>query len=303
MREPTAAERDQCARIAEKLPRAAAADPELVVFGATTHQYRLGPPIAVARVEEFEARYGIQLPSQYAAFLTLVGQGGAGPHHGLLWLDAIPREGLCHNDWFCDNDCMTVDLSPTLRQRGCRDVVVRARRLKRLVELDAPQLIVDNEMVLVQRAVDRLFDDGQSHPVSGPSDPLVVRICELAVDDDSHRHLRRECPWVPGEVPYWNPDDLPDEGVELCYDGLLPVCDAGSCDVVALVLDGPHRGRVAQVNLDPVGLPFFIDEPNFLDYYERWLDEIVAGRHLGGDDLEDFCLLRRDETGKINDDP
>jgi hypothetical protein len=42
-----------------------------------------------------------------------------------------------------------------------------------------------------------------------------------------------------------------------------------------LVINGPHRGRVANVNT--IRGCFFVDNPNFLSWYERWLDELLCG--------------------------
>jgi hypothetical protein len=39
---------------------------------------RLGPPIALARVEAFEARCGVTLPAGYRRFVTEIGNGGTG---------------------------------------------------------------------------------------------------------------------------------------------------------------------------------------------------------------------------------
>lgn len=58
-------------------------DPELQRFGASTHRYRLNPPLAPEQRAAFEALHGVRLPAEYAEFLTSAGNGGAGPFYGI----------------------------------------------------------------------------------------------------------------------------------------------------------------------------------------------------------------------------
>mgnify|MGYP000733158090 CR=1 FL=1 len=49
-----------------------------------------------------------------------------------------------------------------------RRVINRNNRLKRLLDLDAPAIIVNNEKRMLQESVDALFDNGRrGRPVSG----------------------------------------------------------------------------------------------------------------------------------------
>lgn len=63
------------------------------MFGAHSHRFRLGPPLAEEAVVAFERRHGIRLPADYRGFVTTVGHGGpgrfggAGPFYGLHPLD------------------------------------------------------------------------------------------------------------------------------------------------------------------------------------------------------------------------
>jgi hypothetical protein len=52
-------------------------------LAAEAHQYRLNLPLTQDQVRAFEVEHGIVLPSEYRAFLTLLGNGGAGPGYGL----------------------------------------------------------------------------------------------------------------------------------------------------------------------------------------------------------------------------
>jgi hypothetical protein len=47
------------------------------------HRYRLGPPVPGRELAAFEAAHRVTLPAEYRAFLAEVGNGGAGPGHGL----------------------------------------------------------------------------------------------------------------------------------------------------------------------------------------------------------------------------
>ena len=59
-----------------------------------------------------------------------------------------------------------------------RRVINRNNRLKRLLDLGAPEIIVNNEKRMLQEAVDALFDNGRrGRPVTGPGNrPLEVHL-------------------------------------------------------------------------------------------------------------------------------
>jgi hypothetical protein len=75
------------AHVRARLSAMAVADPECAVFGAGRHRYRLGARLSESKVTRFERRYGITLPASYRAFVTEIGDGGAGPYYGLYRLD------------------------------------------------------------------------------------------------------------------------------------------------------------------------------------------------------------------------
>lgn len=62
-------------------------DPERELFGAREHAYHLRAPLSAKRLRALETKTGVELPDDYRAFLQHAGDGGAGPHHGLLPLD------------------------------------------------------------------------------------------------------------------------------------------------------------------------------------------------------------------------
>ena len=72
--------------IAAAVHRLRTASPQPAVFGARHHGFVLNPPLAEEEVAAFERRYKVRLPADYRRFLTEVGNGGAGPHYGLLRL-------------------------------------------------------------------------------------------------------------------------------------------------------------------------------------------------------------------------
>jgi SMI1 / KNR4 family (SUKH-1) len=82
MVEPTLDERLE--RVVGGLARLAQLDAKRELFGARTHAYRAGAVLTEADVARFEATHGLQLPSEYRAFLRQVGDGAAGPFYGIL---------------------------------------------------------------------------------------------------------------------------------------------------------------------------------------------------------------------------
>ena len=58
-----------------------------------------------------------------------------------------------------------------------RRVINRNNRLKRLLDLGAPEIIVNNEKRMLQEAVDALFDNGRrGRPVTGPGNRPQVAL-------------------------------------------------------------------------------------------------------------------------------
>jgi hypothetical protein len=77
-----------------------------------------------------------------------------------------------------------------------------------------------------------------------------------------------------------NDDDISDEEfdqvVAKIYSGILPIGTQGCTYLHALVVTGKHAGQVVNVDMD-FNKPSFCYEKNFLDWYERWLDEVISG--------------------------
>jgi hypothetical protein len=81
-------------RIRAKLVKLRKLDAACVLFGASSHRYRLGPPLAESTVAKQENRLGLPLPAEYRHFVMEVGHGGAGPSYGLFRLDGSDPEDI-----------------------------------------------------------------------------------------------------------------------------------------------------------------------------------------------------------------
>jgi hypothetical protein len=90
----------------------------------------------------------------------------------------------------------------------------------------------------------------------------------------------RPCVWtadLPRDDPTWNRVSA---GMDEPFQGSIVIADQGCAYCATLVVTGRERGRVMYINLDG-GVPFFPENPDFLSWYERWLDELLWGfRHF-----------------------
>lgn len=80
-------------RLWDKLRQLVTYDPNLTVFGASKHRYRVYPCLAETEIAEFEQQHRVALPQDYRRFLLEIGNGGAGPNYGLQRLDAPVHKG------------------------------------------------------------------------------------------------------------------------------------------------------------------------------------------------------------------
>jgi hypothetical protein len=60
-------------------------------------------------------------------------------------------------------------------------------------------------------------------------------------------------------------------------DGAITLVDQGCTFYSLLIVNGPHRGAVVNIDFDFFGPPYFTRDPDFLSWYERWLDELLWG--------------------------
>ena len=80
------------------------------------------------------------------------------------------------------------------------------------------------------------------------------------------------------------------------FGGLLPLGSQGCTYEHALVLNGKYAGRVVNVDLD-LAQPKFAFETNFLDWYERYLDEVISGQLI--DDRPTWFGYHRGEPAEV----
>lgn len=69
--------------IKDKLNELKILDKKFEIFGAASHEYEFNEPIPIEKLNQFEEKYGIELPKDYKSFLSEIGNGGAGPFYGI----------------------------------------------------------------------------------------------------------------------------------------------------------------------------------------------------------------------------
>ena len=63
-----------------------------------------------------------------------------------------------------------------------RRVINRNNRLKKLMDIKAPEVILRNEKRMLQEAVDALFDNGRrGRPVTGPGNRALKSLSDLSL--------------------------------------------------------------------------------------------------------------------------
>nr|WP_299072085.1 SMI1/KNR4 family protein [uncultured Allomuricauda sp.] len=66
--------------------------------------------------------------------------------------------------------------------------------------------------------------------------------------------------------------------LERIFAGIMPLGPQGCAYLHGLVVNGPFKGRVINLEKSAELKPIFAYENNFLDWYERWLDEVISGK-------------------------
>lgn len=74
---------EQLNRISNKIGELKMLDKHFKIFGSQKHKYKINPTISLDKVQQFENTYHVTLPKDYVNFITMLGNGGAGPFYGL----------------------------------------------------------------------------------------------------------------------------------------------------------------------------------------------------------------------------
>ena len=101
--------------------------------------------------------------------------------------------------------------------------------------------------------------------------------CNLSPDMTQEEWETLSDPLLPPEEEEEEDDDKYFAERAKVFGGLLPLGSQGCTYEHALVLNGKYAGRVVNVDLD-LAQPKFAFETNFLDWYERYLDEVISGQ-------------------------
>lgn len=192
------AQSNQIKVIIRKLKAASEKDSEREIFGTSSHQYKVNPPLSISELVQWQSEHGITLPSCYVQFLTEIGNGGAGPYYGMYTLTDATS--------YTEKEAMTAKciLYPNMDKEEWNKLI----------------------------------------------DPLINEedISDCEYDAVSNKVLG----------------------------GMLNIGTQGCEYEMYLVLEGEYKGKIVYTSSFYEDYPFFfVYEANFLDWYERWLEEII----------------------------
>ncbi len=97
-------------------------------------------------------------------------------------------------------------------------------------------------------------------------------------------HLAQPSPYLPGpRYPEdWEQQHEEPPGPDRTFlPGTLTIAHHGCSLVTQLVVTGPARGRLLNLDCEGSTGPYVVEDADFLAWYERWLDEAVAGYDVG----------------------
>lgn len=116
--------------------------------------------------------------------------------------------------------------------------------------------------------------------------PLGKGVDEL-VYEDTEKYIKNECVLYPKmkndewekAIEIIEDDNVSDSDYEKelgrIFGGVLPIGSQGCTYLHGIVLNGEYKGKVVNIDQD-LQKPHFTFEDNFLDWYERWLDEVIS---------------------------
>ncbi|GII57263.1 hypothetical protein Pth03_56520 [Planotetraspora thailandica] len=112
-------------------------------------------------------------------------------------------------------------------------------------------------------------------------------LCRLSASCCARRrsgHLAQPSPYLPGPryLDDWDQRYEDPPGPDRIFlRGTLRIADHGCSLGTQLIVTGPARGRLLNLDYEgPVG-PYVVEDTDFLAWYERWLDEAIAGYDVG----------------------
>ena len=140
--------------------------------------------------------------------------------------------------------------------------------------------------------ITHIGNGGKSYLNSGAGPFFGIYPFGAYLDDLIHgkveQHLKKECilhpniceiQWDKMIEPLYG-DSITDTAYEALngtlYGGILPIGSQGCSFIHALVLNGRHKGKIVNLDRGELSPPKFSEDSNFLDWYERWLDEIIT---------------------------
>lgn len=257
----------QANRILAKLEKARKVDKNFQVFGASSHKYRIGKPLTIKEITQFETRYNVILPDCYKTFLLKIGHGY------LSKLNIVLSK---------------IGISPVSDKQTELSAAGPFYGIYSLGEY------VDELMYFPERYL---------------KNPAVLT---PSTTEEEWAELNKTLDNIDDELP----DDVFDKIYERergkIFAGILPLGSQGCTYIHALVVSGDYAGKVINIDTGSSDKPRFCFENNFLDWYERWLDEIISGILLkdeptwfgytmGGNDSELLALFNstQDKTEKL----
>jgi hypothetical protein len=90
--------------------------------------------------------------------------------------------------------------------------------------------------------------------------------------------LARPCPLAPGAKVVMPASKVHGvEPLDQFIQGAIALVSQGCANFALLIVSGPAKGRVVYFSFDERDKVYFPENPNFLSWYERWLDELLAG--------------------------
>ncbi|CAM1341951.1 SMI1/KNR4 family protein [Tenacibaculum amylolyticum] len=75
-------------------------------------------------------------------------------------------------------------------------------------------------------------------------------------------------------------DEDYDKEVAKAYSGILNIGFSGCSGYLGIILNGKNKDRVVHTYDEIEYCPHFVQEMNFLDWYENWLNDIISGKSI-----------------------